>query len=436
MTDHHAEHHSKLRFLLRSAAALASTSVVSAALGLVYWAVAARAFPAVDVGEASTAIAAMSLMAPLTLLGLGTLLLSELPTMKGGRSTLVATAALLTGLFSAGIALICTLVLPSDFLGLPDISTHLPVALLFAAAVGTQCVGLLLDQSLLSVIGGGMQLRRNLIQSIVKLVLLIAFAVTVARLGSLAILTSWMLANVVSLLIVGVMLMRRHGVSVRQLLPAPRMLRGLHFDAARHHVLNTALLVPYFAMPIVANVIVGSEQAAYFYAALSLSGAVFFLPMSLSTALFASGARDSRTFLMEFRKTIRYSVLACLGAIAVVAIVGRYILQIFGAAYADYGYLPLILLSLGGMGLIVKDHHVALARITGDVGREALLVWTLTVAEVVCAAIGAVRGGLTGLALGWLAAVGVGMLIYGPRVVAAYRGRADVQARLAGVPAS
>ncbi len=432
-TDHHAEHHSKLRFLLRSAAALASTTVITAALGFVYWAVAARTFPATDVGESSTAIAAMSLIAPLTLLGLGTLLLSELPTMKDGRSTLVATAALLTGLFSGGIALLCAFVLPGDFLGLPGIGTDLSVSLLFAAAVSTQCVGLLLDQSLLSMIGGGMQLRRNLIQAIVKLLLLVAFAVTLARFGSLAIVASWMLANVVSLLAVGVLLMRRYGISARQLLPAPRMLHGLHFDAARHHVLNTALLVPYFAMPIVANVILGSEQAAYFYAALSLAGAVFFLPLSLSTALFASGARDSRTFLMEFRKTIRYAFLACLGATVVVALVGRYILHIFGAAYSDNGYVPLILLCLGGVGLIVKDHHVALARVTGDVGREALLVWTLTIAEVACAVIGAARGGLNGLALGWLTAVGVGALVYGPRVLQAYRGRVAVDSRTSEV---
>lgn len=432
--DHHADHHHKLRFLLHSAAALASTTVITAALGFVYWAVAARVFPATDIGESSTAIAAMSLIAPLTLLGFGTLLLAQLPTMKGGRSTLVATVALLTGLVSGGIAMLCSRVLPSDFLGLPGIGTNLSVELLFAAAVATQCVGLLLDQSLLSMIGGGMQLRRNLIQAVVKLVLLVVFAATISGFGSRAILMSWMLANVVSLVVVGVGLMRRHMISFRQLIPAPRMLHGLHFDAARHHVLNTALLVPYFAMPIVANVTVGSEQAAYFYAALSLSGAVFFLPLSLSTALFASGARDSRTFLMEFRKTIRYAFLACLGATAVVALVGRFVLQIFGGAYADNGYIPLVLLSLGGMGLIVKDHHVALARVTGDVGHEALLVWALTVLEVACAVIGAVLGGLIGLSLGWLAAVALGALVYGPRVVRAYRRGVGVESHTSGVP--
>jgi len=39
------------------------------------------------------------------------------------------------------------------------------------------------------------------------------------------------------------------------------VLRGLHFEAARHHSLNLALQVPYFAMTIVANVTLGAEQA-------------------------------------------------------------------------------------------------------------------------------------------------------------------------------
>jgi hypothetical protein len=97
------EHRTKLRFLLRSAAALASTSVVTAGLGFVYWAFAARVFPATNVGEASTAIAAMNLIAPLALLGLGTLLIAELPPMTDGRSTLVSTAGLLTGLAAGAV---------------------------------------------------------------------------------------------------------------------------------------------------------------------------------------------------------------------------------------------------------------------------------------------------------------------------------------------
>jgi O-antigen/teichoic acid export membrane protein len=428
------EHQNKLRFLLRSAAALASTSVVTAGLGFVYWAFAARVFPAANVGQASTAIAAMNLIAPLALLGLGTLLIAELPTITAGRSTLVSTAGLVTGLAAGGVAYACAFALPGDFLGLPGIGS-IGVASIFAAAVATQSIGMLLDQALLSMVGGGMQLRRNLIQAVAKLVLLIVFALGLHRLGSIAIFISWLLANIVSLIAVGFLLMRRFDIRLRNLLPAPKMLHGLHFDAARHHVLNTALLVPYFAMPIVANVILGSERAAYMFAAWSVAGLVFFLPLSLSTALFASGARDSGTFLMEFRKTLRYSFLACVAAIAVIIVVGRFILGIFGANYAAEGYTALIVLCLGGMGLIIKDHHVALARVTGDVGREALLVTALSVVEVAGAAYGALRGGLTGLTLGWLAAVSLGAVVYGPRVLRAYRGRVPVAARTGEVAA-
>jgi hypothetical protein len=119
----------------------------------------------------------------------------------------------------------------------------------------------------------------------------------------------------------------------------------------------------------------------------------------------------------------------------VIIVVGRFILGIFGADYAAEGYTALIVLCLGGMGLIIKDHHVALARVTGDVGREALLVTALSVVEVVGAAYGALRGGLTGLTLGWLAAVSLGAIVYGPRVFRAYRGRVQVAARAGEVAA-
>lgn len=428
--DHDQEHRNKLGFLLRSALALASTTVVTAGLGFVYWTVAARAFPASDVGQSSTAIAAMNLIAPLTLLGLGTLLMTELPAMADGRVAMISAAALVTGTASAVVALVCAFVLPSDFLGLPDIGT-LPVALLFAAAAATQSVGILLDQSLLSVLGGKTQLGRNAVQAVVKLVLLAVFAVTLARYGSLAIFSSWLLANVISLVIVAIALMRKHDVRVRQLMPVPSALRGLHFEAARHHVLNIALLVPYFAMPIVANVVLGSEQAAYLYAAWAVAGFVFFVPLSLSTALFASGARDSSTFLREFRKTLHYSFLACLAALVVIAVMGRFVLGVFGPAYAAHGEVALLILCVGGLGLIVKDHHVALARVTDDVGREAVLVVGLSATELLGAALGAQRGGLNGLTLGWLAAVCLGVVVYGPRVWQAYRGRVVVQTRAA-----
>ena len=423
--DGAADHRRKRLLLVRSAAALVSTSTVTAGLGFVYWVAAARLFPPSDLGESATAIAAMSLIAPFTILGLGTLLISQLPATLGDRATLIATAAMLSAVIGSLMALLCAVLLPGEFLGLPGIGHEVPITALFVAGAAAQGVGLLLDQALLSFVGSGMQLLRNTVAVVSKLAFLALIALAFGAPGSLAIFASWFAANVLSIGVLGAILLRRYRVAPRRLAPSRSALAGLHIDAARHHTLNMALYIPFFAMPIVANVILGPAQAGYLYATWSLAGFVFHLPISLAMALFASGARDTRTFLMEFRFTLRAALLVCAAANLLMVVLGGFILGIFGPEYAANGRTALIFMCVGGLALVIKDHHVALARVSGRVGREAALISVLGAAELIGAAIGAVRGGLTGLGLGWLAGVAAGAVVCGPWVWQAYRGAID-----------
>lgn len=427
--DKHSAHRSKLAFLFRNAASLVSTTVVTSGLGFLYWVAAARFFPATAVGEAATAIAAMNLIAPFTVLGFSTTLMAQLPGMRDRRAELVSSAALVCGVAGGVVAFICTLVLPASFLGITEVGHQAWATALFAAGVAAQSIAFMLDAALLSVLGGGVQLWRNIIHSVVKLVLLVLSALTLSLVGSLSIYASWFVANVLSIAVVGIWLMYRQRVTLRQAMPNLAALRGIHFEAARHHSLNLSLQVPYFAMPIVANVTLGAEQAGYLYAVWSLAGFVFVLPLALSSALFASGARDSSTILKEFGVTFRFSMLACLVANILILPFGGLALRIFGAAYADSGHLALIILCLGGFGVVVRDHHVAMARILGTVGREAVLISVLSAVELAGAAVGALRGGLTGLTLGWVIAIAVEVVVLGPMVWRAYRGRLEVPAQ-------
>lgn len=418
----------KLQFLLQSAASLATSSVMTAGLGFIFWTVAARGFPATAVGESSTTISAVSLLAPLSIFGLGTLMMVRLPAMQEGRSALVSTATLAAALTASLIALACALVLPNSFLGLPGIGDTPLATVVFVALVASQTICVVIDQAFLAVAGSGIQLSRNLVQSVAKLILLGVLAATLARYGSLTIATSWLLANIISFVVAVVMLARRFGVTLRRALPRPSALRGMHFAAAKHHSLNTSLLVPYFAMPIVANVILGSERAAYLYATWSLAGFVFFLPMALAWALFASGARDSSGFVTELRLTLRISLLICSLAVVAAILFGGFVLGIFGRDYAQNGHVVLVVLAVGGLGTIIRDHHVTLARVVGNEGREGLLMAALGAGEIAGAALGAHLGGLVGLSLGWLAAIGVEVLVCGPGVWRAYCGRVEIPA--------
>lgn len=421
-----ADEGGKLHFLIRSALSLLSTSVVTSGLGFVYWTVAARLFPTSEVGESATAIAAMSLIVPFTLLGFGTALVAKLPTMSSGRAQLVSTAAVVCAVIAGLAALVCALVLPTDFLGLPGIGHDFATTLIFIGGVSAHSVSMLLDASLLSVVGGGIQLRRNVVHAVVKLVLLVVFALTLSRFGALSIYTSWFIASVVSIAVVGVLLLRLSRVSVREIWPRLSSLHALRLDAVQHHVLNLSLVLPLYAMPIVANVVLGSENAGYLYATWSVAGFVFVLPLAMSSALFASGVRDPSTILTQFRFSLRNSMAACVAANLLILPLGGLVLSIFGAAYAENGRAALIVFCLGGLGVVIRDHHVAVARITGAVGREAVLMVALGACELAGAAIGASRGGLLGLSLGWLAAVGLEVLVCTPNVWRAFRGQLDV----------
>lgn len=414
-------HSGALRFLMKSAAALASTSLVTSALGFLYWVVAARTFSPVAVGESSTAISAMSLLAPFTVLGLGTLLISELPELQTGRARLVSTGLVVCATVGALLALVCAFVLPQGFLGVYGIGHEFGRTLLFCAAVATQGAGMFLDQALLSMVGGGMQLWRNLTQSLVKLFLLGVFAITLAQYSSLTIFSSWLVANIVSLAVMGAVLIRRFGVPLRDLTPSLSALHGLKFTAFKHHSLNMTLFVPFFAMPMVANAILGPERSGFFFAAWSLSGFVMFLPFSLATALFASGSRDSESFLPGFRHTLRYALLICLAATLGMMLLGKVALGIFGPDYVSNAYHALVAVCIGCLGLVIKDHHVALARINGTVGREARLIGVLSGLEIAAAGVGAHLGGITGMGIGWMSAALLGALVCGPLVRRTYR---------------
>jgi len=412
-------------FLVRSALALFSTSLLTSGLGFLYWAAAARLYDATIVGESATAIAAMSLLAPVAMLGLGTLLIAELPRRTERQGEIVVAAAALSGFAGAVLAFVAAMLLPESFLGLPGIGSEVGATALFVVGVSTQVLGLVFDQALLSTKGGGLQLGRNTVFSVVKLVAVIVLALSLSSTTSLSVFASWVIGNLVSFATTILWMARTHPVRLSRLLPRRGVLAGRGRSAAAHHALNLALSTPYFAMPIVANVTMTSQQAGYLYATWSVAAFVFVLPIALSTALFASGSRFDDDVVPQFRLSLRYSVLACLAATVVAVLGGRYVLRVFGQDYADTGHTALILLAVAGLGLVIKDHHVALNRLRGRVAAEARLVWSLTVLELVGASVGGLTGGIDGLATGWLLVVLLEALVYSPTVVSAYRGKLE-----------
>jgi O-antigen/teichoic acid export membrane protein len=98
--------------ILSNAGALIGTTGLNSALGFIYWWLAARLFAPSAVGLASAAISAMMLLGNVGMLGLGTLLIGELPHRSHEAGALIATALLVAGGASAVLGILFGLAAP------------------------------------------------------------------------------------------------------------------------------------------------------------------------------------------------------------------------------------------------------------------------------------------------------------------------------------
>ncbi|MCU0490150.1 MAG: hypothetical protein MUD01_00980 [Chloroflexaceae bacterium] len=386
--------------MLTNAVALVGTTGVNAVLGLVYWWVGAQYFPAAEVGIASASISAMMLLGTGAMLGMGTLLISQLATADGKRGDLVASALLVAA--SSGLLLGVGFAVLAPWLSseLRVLGSGMGTVLLFGLGVSLTAVVLVLDQILIGVLWGGVQFSRNLLFAGSKL-LVLALLPWVASSGSgLAIYATWLVGNYLSLMLVGWVAARRTG----RLAGWPRWptLKGLLRGGLAHHTLNLALQTPGLALPVLVAVVLSAEAAGRFYIAWMLASYVFVIPFALAMVLFAVGSADRAVLAEKLRLSVGLSCGIGLAAWASLALLAGPLLGLFGAGYASEATGVLQLLGLAVVAIAIKDHYVAIHRVEGRVTAATLPVLLGAVVELAAPAVGGMLGGLTGVALGWL----------------------------------
>src|ERR1700756_220858 len=164
--------------LLKNAGTLLATTGLNSAMGFVYWAIAARLFSQSVVGYGSVTISAVTLLGTIGMFGLGTVLIGELPqrTRSGG----LVLAALLTsalGSLILGLGFACVASsLNSRFAVIAGSPSR---ALLVSFGVTLTAVCLVFDQATIGVFRGEVQLFRNFVLSLTRLLLLPVTAILV-----------------------------------------------------------------------------------------------------------------------------------------------------------------------------------------------------------------------------------------------------------------
>jgi O-antigen/teichoic acid export membrane protein len=408
--------------IVRNAAALYGTTIITSILGFVYWFVAARLASANAVGTASAVQSAAQFLGIFCVIGLNTVLISELAADKSQARSLMLTAA-------AGVGVVAYIVSAGVGVGLAAVSPALRQGLsgpggilIFAVLSALTTVLVLLDDACIGLLRGDLQLRRNAVFAVSKLAILPVLIWAWATQSGIELVVAWMLGLLISLITLAIQLAKlTRGQSSR--LDLGRIVEKRKLVMS-HHWLNLSIQSPRLILPVLVAIINGPAANAAFTAAFLVVSFINVIPSQLSTVLFALAPGDETDLRVQVRKTMRICLVISIATAPIFVIFAGLILKIFGHDYVT-ATVALAILGFATYPQTIKAHYVAIARVRGRMQRAAL--WTLVggCLEVGFSAVGAEWHGLTGLAVAYLIAASLEALLFSPSVFGVVRKKSD-----------
>jgi O-antigen/teichoic acid export membrane protein len=402
------------RAVLLNAGSMMSTVVVTALLGAAFWLIAARQFPTDAVGVGSAAVAAMTLLGYLATVGLGTLLMGELPRRDNHHRGLLNAALIVSGSLGLVLGVCFAYAAPLLSADLEPLSETWLAALVFAIGVGMTALAAVLDQALIGLLRGALQLNRNVVFSVTKLIALVLVAYLLSQPGGTWIYATWTAGIVVSLVVLLRFYREREEDGLRPRLALLSEMRG---EAATHHVYNLAIRAPDLVLPLIVVSLLSADANANFYIAWMIASFAFMVPVSLSSVLFAVGSGDATGLHERYRLSVALSAGLGLAANLVLLVAGGPILSIFGTSYEQGALGALHVLALGVFPETIKAHFLSITRVERRIAATIPLVIGGTVLELAGAIAGGIAGSLTLIAAGWLAAVCIEAIVMSPTVI-------------------
>lgn len=387
--------------LARTGYALLLGSAATSALGLVYWAVAARLYEPEVIGKSSALLSALFLISGTMSAGLSTVLVRYLPIAGRASGRLIVTTYGLSALLSVSVALSVAL-FRNDWLGSGAATkgTFLHASA-FALAAALWSIFSLQDSALTGMRGAKWIPAENAAYGVLKLGFLGALAGLSPASG---IVLSWVLPLVLVIAPINLLIFRRL-ISVHSSFANQQRkieIGELSRYAGGNWLGALFLIIATTALPLLIVHRLGALAAAYFYAPWSLMIGLSLIATSLTISMTVEGAFDEGQLAANGRRALAHIGLILAPLVVVVFLAAPLILQIFGNTYSIHGSLVLRLLALSTLPNVVVGLALAVVRLRGRQSAVVCMQGAVCVITVAGSWFLLPRYGINGAAAAWL----------------------------------
>jgi O-antigen/teichoic acid export membrane protein len=386
--------------LFRNAYALMLSQAGMGAMGVLYWALAARRYPAAVVGQNAGLIAAMMTLSTFAQLDMAAMLLKFLPIWRREAARVIGLSYLISTVVSVLASVGFVLVVPHFSRSLAFLH-HAGIATAFCVAVVAWGVFAIEDGVLTGLSRATVVPFENTAYSFGKLVLLLGIASIMPRWG---IFVSWNVPMLIVIVPINLLIFRRYlPIHARRTVgDQPRLdRRTLTRYIGIDYVGGLCGIAMSIAMPLLVLNVLGPVGNGYFYIAWTFIMMLDAVSLSMSTSLLVEGSYNPTSLSEYGRRAFRRTFSLIAPATVGVLVLGPVILSFFGHRYESHSTTALRILALGLLPRVVVSTYASMARVQGHVNRMLRVVLVETVLSVGGAVILGRDYGLNGVAIGW-----------------------------------
>ena len=425
-------HRARSDSLVRNSLYLMASTVITAGLGYVFWAIAAHAFTRQEVGIGSAIISLCGTMALLTYLGSSAMLIERLPGSE--RSSAWTSVLVRVCLATAVVTAAATALAVPVLMASPDyrifFNSALPIIIAIVGSAAWTLVSLL-GTAFVSARRAGRFLSIQTLVSAAKVLFVLPFAA--AGTGAMGVVGAWVASTALGVGVGAVWLVpqmglgrrpgaRRRGADVKPdgfrrpdrrtghrrayVPPSAASMRRL----LGQHLTSTGGAVTPLVLPLLVVLRLGVGLNAYFYITWMVGAVFFMVSPAVATAVFAEGVRAGSDLRSVVAKALLVSVVLLAPTIMVMIIGGRLVLGLFGASYAAAGYGLLILLAISALPDAVSNVAISIFRVTERLTYSTALNLGILVTTLLSAWFLMPPLGIAGVGVAWLGAQTLGAI--------------------------
>ncbi len=373
---------------------MASTGVL-AGFGFFFWIIAAREFPASEVGIATTLISIAVLLANFALLGLNISLNRFLPKseerneMISSSSILVIIAAIVSSIiFLSGVNVFS-----------PKLSFLIssPVYIItFIFFIVVLSLGALQDSVYIAYRSAGNIFVKNSILSVLKII----FIFLLVSFGAYGIFSSFTTAMAISFFISTGYLIYRYKFRPKLHLNL-NIVRELGKYSLGNYIAGFLYAAPTLILPILILNKLHASSAAYYYIDSMILGILITIPLAVSQSLLTEGSHDEDLLTHHVRKAIKITYLFLVPGVIAIFIFGGFVLQFFGENYSEEAFRFLQIISLSSLFMPVVLFGNSILRIHHQI-RSLIVLNLIGCIVVLGSSYALISYGLNGVGFGWL----------------------------------